>query len=351
MTTKRLPIENSHVESSSIERLEQGLVEKVREKFVVRLDKEDHDSVVEEARIYIEDIVRHKRRLSTQLKDDVCNSVLDECFGLGPLGALLRRPDVGDIYLEGWQSAYIEVAHHLKPVSLPFEDDKHVLAVIHKLIRPLGGELTQHSPMFSGTLPNGCKVYASIPPVSPHGPTLSVVCRQQSTIELIPCWLATCRYVSALPLVEHQQNHIDENIVRIQLSENISDVYLHQSFPARSFRGKTIRFSGLVRLLEPLEDANSRRDVIRCISAYVEATDRYKKRSTEQREIVLLEQDAQFECGLLVPERAVRISVGLHVRGPMTISISGLNFGLGSNRRKPSRIPLGPRNLSLDKLV
>jgi hypothetical protein len=360
-----MAIKSPPEQKCSEDTLKQSLVKKVNEKFVARIVQENRDLIVNEAREFLKAVVKHKRTLSEPLKQTLCDSVLDECFGLGPLGALLRRTDVGDIYLEGPDRAYIEIAHELQLVEMTFAHDQHLLDVIHKLIGPLGGKLHSQSPLFAGTLPNGSKVYASIPPVSPHGPTLSIILRQQSALEIAPHWLAQLRYVEEPPIVNCRQNPDGANALHIQSSEDISDVYITQTFSARSFGGKSIHFSGTIDILSnqdklPKPDTPGQADSLSqsqwegsrpggetSIRVYAEAWDRKGKRTTTQQDVVFDKKQAFFECHLLVPERTVRISVGLHLRGPMDASVSTLQFTSDKDGRKSLRMPQGPRNLGL----
>src|SRR5712691_5399924 len=53
--------------------------------------------------------------------------VLNELFGLGPLEALLRDPDVCDILVNRFDSVYIERRGRLEPTPVTFRDDAHLL--------------------------------------------------------------------------------------------------------------------------------------------------------------------------------------------------------------------------------
>jgi pilus assembly protein CpaF len=101
-------------------------------------------------------------------------SVLDEIFGFGPLGPLLRDPSISDIMVNGAESIYIERHGRLHRTPVVFENDRHLRQIIDKIILPLGRRLDENSPMVDARLPNGSRVNATIPPVTIDGPTLTI---------------------------------------------------------------------------------------------------------------------------------------------------------------------------------
>jgi pilus assembly protein CpaF len=101
-------------------------------------------------------------------------NVLDEIFGFGPLGPLLRDPSISDIMVNGCNSVYIERHGRLSKTPVVFENDRHLRQTIDKIILPLGRRLDDNSPMVDARLPSGSRVNATIPPVSIDGPTLTI---------------------------------------------------------------------------------------------------------------------------------------------------------------------------------
>jgi pilus assembly protein CpaF len=114
--------------------------------------------------------------LTMMEKGILLQNVLDEVFGFGPLGPLLRDPSVGDICVNGINSIYVERHGRLEKTSVVFENDRHLRQTIDKIIQPLGRRLDDNSPMVDARLPNGSRVNATIPPVSIDGPTVTIRC-------------------------------------------------------------------------------------------------------------------------------------------------------------------------------
>jgi pilus assembly protein CpaF len=96
-------------------------------------------------------------------KGILLQNVLDEVFGFGPLGPLLRDPSVGDICVNSVSAIYVERHGRLEKTSVVFENDRHLRQTIDKIIQPLGRRLDENSPMVDARLPNGstCKRHNS----------------------------------------------------------------------------------------------------------------------------------------------------------------------------------------------
>jgi pilus assembly protein CpaF len=122
--------------------------------------------------------------LTMMEKGILLQNVLDEVFGFGPLGPLLRDPSVGDICVNGTSNIYVERHGRLEKTSVVFENDRHLRQTIDKIIQPLGRRLDDNSPMVDARLPNGSRVNATIPPVSIDGPTITIRCFGTSIMSL-----------------------------------------------------------------------------------------------------------------------------------------------------------------------
>lgn len=157
-----------------------------REKFIIdqlrrELDTSRLTNISEDTqaqvRARIREIVNSDPAPLTMMEKGILlQNVLDEVFGFGPLGPLLRDPSVGDICVNGVNSIYVERHGRLEKTNVVFENDRHLRQTIDKIIQPLGRRLDDNSPMVDARLPNGSRVNATIPPVSIDGPTITIRC-------------------------------------------------------------------------------------------------------------------------------------------------------------------------------
>ena len=107
-------------------------------------------------------------------REQILGDLLDEVFGLGPLEPLLRDPSVNDILVNTHRFVYVERAGVLTKVPTTFQDDRHLLRVIDRIVSAVGRRVDDSSPMVDARLADGSRVNAIIPPLAVDGPLLSI---------------------------------------------------------------------------------------------------------------------------------------------------------------------------------
>ena len=107
-------------------------------------------------------------------REQILSDILDEVFGLGPLEPLLRDPSVNDILVNTYKFVYVERAGVLTKVPTTFQDDRHLLRVIDRIVSAVGRRVDDSSPMVDARLADGSRVNAIIPPLAVDGPLLSI---------------------------------------------------------------------------------------------------------------------------------------------------------------------------------
>src|SRR6187401_1325072 len=112
--------------------------------------------------------------LSMSERESFLADIIDEVFGLGPLEPLLRDPGVSDILVNTFKNVYVERAGKLERLPTTFQDDKHLLRVIDRIVSRVGRRVDDSSPMVDARLPDGSRVNAIIPPLAVDGPLLSI---------------------------------------------------------------------------------------------------------------------------------------------------------------------------------
>ena len=107
-------------------------------------------------------------------REQILSDILDEVFGLGPLEPLLRDPSVNDILVNTYKYVYVERGGVLTKVPTTFQDDRHLLRVIDRIVSAVGRRVDDSSPMVDARLADGSRVNAIIPPLAVDGPLLSI---------------------------------------------------------------------------------------------------------------------------------------------------------------------------------
>ena len=85
--------------------------------------------------------------ISNDERDAIIGDVLDEVFGLGPLEPLLRDKTVNDVLVNTWQHVFVERKGKLERVPGAFQDDKHLMRVIDRIVSGVGRRIDETSPM------------------------------------------------------------------------------------------------------------------------------------------------------------------------------------------------------------
>jgi pilus assembly protein CpaF len=112
--------------------------------------------------------------LSLGERESLFGELLDDVFGLGPLEPLLRDPSVSDILVNTYRHVFVERGGTLHRVETTFQDDRHLMRVIDRIVSGVGRRVDDSSPMVDARLPDGSRVNAIIPPLAVDGPLLSI---------------------------------------------------------------------------------------------------------------------------------------------------------------------------------
>jgi len=104
----------------------------------------------------------------------LCQEVLDEAVGLGPLEPLLATPEITEIMVNRYDEIYVERGGRLWRHPAAFTSEQSVRWVIERIVTPLGRRIDESSPMVDARLPDGSRVHAIIPPVAMKGASLTI---------------------------------------------------------------------------------------------------------------------------------------------------------------------------------
>ena len=139
------------------------------------LDRLDRQQVADAVRRVVQDLITQESvPLNFEERDAVVVQVLDEIFGLGPLEPLIKDPEISDILVNTYKQVYIERHGRLEKTDVMFQDDRHLLQVIDRIVSAVGRRIDDSSPMVDARLPDGSRVIAIIRPLALDGPHLSI---------------------------------------------------------------------------------------------------------------------------------------------------------------------------------
>ena len=163
-------------------RLHRRLLDKINLEALASIENEKVRVEVRSALMLLMD--EESTLLSSLERQQICEEVLDEVFGLGPLEPRLQDPTISDILVNTHRQVYIERKGQLELTSVSFKDDYHLLRIIDKIVSQVGRRVDESSPMVDARLSDGSRVNAIIPPLAVDGPLLSI--RRFGTDKLMP---------------------------------------------------------------------------------------------------------------------------------------------------------------------
>ena len=108
-------------------------------------------------------------------RKNLTKKIMDDILGFGPLQELLEDPKVTEIMVTTWQKTYIERGGSLQlDKDVEFVSDEQLRSIIDKIVQPIGRRIDELNPLVDARLPDGSRVNATIPPISPDGCTLTI---------------------------------------------------------------------------------------------------------------------------------------------------------------------------------
>jgi len=153
-------------------RIHRRLLEKLN---LATLEKTDRATVVEAIRRVVHELLSSEKvPLNFDEREDLVTQILDEIFGLGPLEPLMKDPEVSDILVNTWNQVFIERHGKIEETDIQFQDERHLLQVIDRIVSAVGRRIDDSSPMVDARLPDGSRVNAIIRPLAIDGAHLSI---------------------------------------------------------------------------------------------------------------------------------------------------------------------------------
>jgi len=153
-------------------RLHHRLLEEIN---LSAIEKLEPDEFREQIGNLVRELLKSEKvQLNLREQQQVVGDVIDEMIGLGPLEPLLKDPSINDILVNTYKRTFIERAGVLELTPVHFQDDKHLMRVIMKIVSRIGRRVDESSPMVDARLPDGSRVNVAIPPVAIDGPNVSI---------------------------------------------------------------------------------------------------------------------------------------------------------------------------------
>src|SRR6516162_1035869 len=110
----------------------------IHRKLIQKLDLDREAVRTEVAEIAERLAAEENTPMTFQERERLSQEVLDEVFGLGPLEALLKDPTISDILVNTYKNVYIERHGKLLETGIRFQNDRHLIHIIEKIVSSVG---------------------------------------------------------------------------------------------------------------------------------------------------------------------------------------------------------------------
>ncbi len=152
--------------------IHRSLLDKIN---LAALEQLNHEQIRKEiAEIVAELLKARGEPLNTQEREGLVTEVLDELLGLGPLEPLLKDETITDVLVNGHDEVFVERHGLLERVPTRFQDERHLVRIIQKIVSAVGRRIDESSPYVDARLADGSRVNAIIPPLAIDGAALSI---------------------------------------------------------------------------------------------------------------------------------------------------------------------------------
>ena len=139
------------------------------------IDREGlEDTAREKIRGIIDEVVANGKLPAGIDPDRLEEDIFNEAMRLGPLEELLAYESVTEIMVNGPEKVYIERGGKRVLSDCQFSDDASVMAVIERIVAPLGRRIDESQPYVDARLADGSRVNAIIAPLALSGPTITI---------------------------------------------------------------------------------------------------------------------------------------------------------------------------------
>jgi len=109
--------------------------------------------------------------------------LVDDLAGLGPIEELLRDPTVTEVMVNGADAVHVERGGRLERSDRTFATDAELVAVVTRILGPLGVRLDRAHPYADAVLSGGLRLHVILPPLAER-PTLTL----RRVAAVLPAW-------------------------------------------------------------------------------------------------------------------------------------------------------------------
>ncbi|MHA6317995.1 CpaF family protein [Altererythrobacter sp. CAU 1778] len=152
--------------------IHRALLDRINLSALEKMSRESIRSDISE--IVSELLAQRGEALNRTEREALLDDVLNELLGLGPLEPLLQDESITDILVNGPETVFVERNGVLQRVPTAFQDERHLMRIIQKIVSAVGRRVDESSPFVDARLADGSRVNAIVNPLAVDGSLLSI---------------------------------------------------------------------------------------------------------------------------------------------------------------------------------
>ncbi|QUM81966.1 CpaF family protein [Moritella sp. 5] len=127
---------------------------------------------------------RYEFPLTTVVRAEFTENLIDEIHGLGPLQSLMDDDSISDIMINGASHVFIERNGLVERSAASFIDEEQLIQIAKRIANRVGRRVDESQPTCDARLADGSRVNIVIPPVAIDGTSISIRKFKKSNIGL-----------------------------------------------------------------------------------------------------------------------------------------------------------------------
>ena len=107
-------------------------------------------------------------------QDAICQNIVDNMLGLGPLEPLLSDDTVSDILVNGPNKVFVERRGRLELTDIHFDNSTHLFNIAQKVVSKVGRKIDESNPICDARLEDGSRINIICHPLAVDGCSISI---------------------------------------------------------------------------------------------------------------------------------------------------------------------------------
>nr|WP_318384056.1 CpaF family protein [uncultured Enterobacter sp.] len=137
----------------------------------------NRDELVNEVNSVIREVISNNRTehyLSAPERYNLCELVVDEITGYGPLRELMEDDSINDILVNGPERIFVEKSGRLLLSEKKFINNEQLTDIARRLVGKVGRRIDDSQPLVDARMPDGSRLNVVISPISLDGTSMSI---------------------------------------------------------------------------------------------------------------------------------------------------------------------------------